>query len=100
MVGSTEGTNDRMTGNDRNSFSGNNNPQQLFGYLANAQKKAGPLDINTNEGRMLKEAGWVDDRGFISEQGISRSFSSGGNFGSSGDRNQSNQGNQGSSNRS
>lgn len=71
MVGSNEGTDNNRTGSDRN-ISGNN--QQLFGYLAKAQRSVGPLDISSTEGRMLKEAGWVDDRGFINEQGISKSF--------------------------
>jgi hypothetical protein len=52
-------------------------PSQLVENMYNLQQRSGkPFDISTNEGRELKEAGWLDDRGYIDRDGFSKFFGS------------------------
>lgn len=81
MVGDTESISDRNTQGS--------NANQLVENMYQLQQQTGKgFDINTNEGRQLKEAGWLDDRGYIDRQGFNRFISnqrgsSGGSGGSS-----------------
>lgn len=74
MGGSTESNIDR---NQKSGQGSNVNPNQLVESMYSLQQKTNmPFDINTNEGRQLKDAGWLDDRGFIDRDGFNKFFGS------------------------